>query len=109
MKASSMKALTGVMSWSVNTREMTDTRVAIAADTHSKPITTDEIKFFLWMMLISSLKTNQAFCVFIHVDGFQTVIQVTPLVFGHCLAPARSLLGLVIAFEVEATSILLVV
>jgi len=61
MKASSMKALTGVMGWSVNTREMTDTRVAIAADACSKPVKAEGIKFFLWMMLISFLKTNQAF------------------------------------------------
>ena len=62
MKASSMKAFTGVMGWSVNTRVMTDTRVAIDADAYSKPAKTERIIFFLWMMLISFLKTNQTFC-----------------------------------------------
>ena len=62
MKASSMKALTGVMGWPVNTRVMTDTSVAIDADANSNSNKAERIIFFLWMMLISFLKTNQAFC-----------------------------------------------
>ena len=54
--------LTGVMGWSVNTRDMTDTRVAIAADAYSKSAKAERIIFFLWMMLISFLKTNVTFC-----------------------------------------------
>ena len=77
MKARSMKALTGVMGWSVNTRETTDTRVAIAADDCSKPVTTEEIKFFLRMMLISFLKTNEPFCV---VNMTKTYITNVPFI-----------------------------
>jgi len=78
MKASSIKALTGVMGWSVNTREMTDTRVAIAADAYSKPAKAERIIFFLWMMLISFLKTNQqAFCVTNMIKTYITNIRFT--------------------------------